>query len=590
MLSRTIAALWRPRYVSLAALALLCAGLPALAPGGLMTWDGKHAIDQIDVTAVYFLPRDRTALPDWKDRIDYFARRVEQFHAREFGGQSTMRVNVVAEPFRSARTMAQLRDGDANFIFFQTLGEVNDTLDFGAGERRGFPILLVLSDINWRPLDDFYRVSPNGEGGWKFEGHLTDGRHFPGSESGGARATYLANRGVGWGLVSADGWRVPYAGSDCVVYHEGLGHTVGLPHPEPGNNSVMGFGQYHGWLNQSWLDESQKKRLGWTAPSAPETRGDLYSVFTAVPAPSTPQPGQPASLKLTWPAGSRVASLRVRVQTDVVGPWIDVARIESEQDAPELISLGSFDRPTPVAYRVEARLTSGEQAELWGYFQVRSSPDEFPRPGEIRSAELAAGAAPLPKPGAAIDVLELIDVSKDKVQGEWQREGATLVSPKQYGARIEVPYTPSAEYQMVVIAEPLDEPNALILGQRAGNQRFLALLNYQTDRNVSCALENVDGKNVGANTTTVRGPVFVKGRLSQIICTVRKDSVIVSCDGVELIHWKGASDRLSLSEYWSTPHSETLFLGSYDCRYRIHRLTLTPLSGTGKPRRESRGD
>jgi hypothetical protein len=26
-----------------------------------------------------------------------------------------------------------------------------------------------------------------------------------------------------------------------------------------------------------------------------------------------------------------------------------------------------------------------------------------------------------------------------------------------------------------------------------------------------------------------------------------------------------------------------LFLGAYDCRYRFHRLTLTPISGTSQP-------
>jgi hypothetical protein len=76
--------------------------------------------------------------------------------------------------------------------------------------------------------------------------------------------------------------------------------------------------------------------------------------------------------------------------------------------------------------------------------------------------------------------------------------------------------------------------------------------------------------------------VLTQNRLSQIICTVKKDSVTVTCDGQELINWRGDSKRLSLSDYWKTPHDNSLFLGAYDCRYRIHRVTLTPLSGAGK--------
>ena len=108
----------------------------------------------------------------------HFSRRIEQFHDREFQGQSTLKVDVQPEPFRSVRTTEQLRDGDANFVFSQTLNEVDERLHIGRGERAGFPVLLVLSDINWRPLDDFFRVKPSGDGSWK-PGLLRQWSAFP---------------------------------------------------------------------------------------------------------------------------------------------------------------------------------------------------------------------------------------------------------------------------------------------------------------------------------------------------------------------------------------------------------------------------
>ena len=107
----------------------------------------------------------------------------------------------------------------------------------------------------------------------QFEGHIIGDRHFPGAASGGARSLYQPDRGVGWGLVSGDGWRVPYSGTDCVVYHEGVGHPIGLPHPEPGDDSVMSLAQYKYWLNETWIDEPQKRKLGWQpTPEKPATR------------------------------------------------------------------------------------------------------------------------------------------------------------------------------------------------------------------------------------------------------------------------------------------------------------------------------
>ena len=358
---------------------LALASFAATARAELRTWDGKYPIDEIEVNVVYFVPQDRTPLADWRRRVDYFCRRIERFHQRELDGQSKLVTKVSPEPFRSSKATEQLRAGDGDFIFFETLREVDGQLHVGRGDRGAYPILLVLSDINWRPLDDFYRLHKKGTQ-LEFDGQFIDGRHFPGSPSGGARATYLADRGVGWGLVSADGWRVPYCGSDCVVYHEGVGHAVGLPHPEPGDGSVMSLGQYRGWLSESWLDDQQKARLGWSRPEKPFDRStDLFSTFRAVPEPIVPRPNENVTLKIDWPAGARVAECKVWLQTDVSGPWMCVP-CKADGDAPAKIEIGAFDRPTPVSYRVEVSLESGEREELWGYFQVREQRDLPPMP------------------------------------------------------------------------------------------------------------------------------------------------------------------------------------------------------------------
>lgn len=567
---------------------LACA---SVARADTKTWDGKHSTSKIEVTVVYFLPKDRPPLPDWKERVDYYAERITEFHAREFDGQSTLTTVVRPEPFRSARTTAQLRSGDGDFIFFQTLREVNDSLKFGSGEHEAFPILLVLSEINWKPLDDFYRVRP-GPQGLVFEGNLNAGRHFPGAESGGARATYLADRGVGWGLVSADGWRVPYSGSDCVVYHEGVGHTVGLPHPDEMNRSVMSHGQYHGWISESYLDTDQKERLGWKAPDPAKTsEPSLFTKFRAVPEPIVPRPGQEVFLRCDWPDGAKLKSLRVQVQTDVWGPWHDIhSPVNVDRSTPRAISLGTYDRPTPISYRIDAMTQDGQTVELWGYLQVRTNDGEMPLPAEL-TGDLAPASTNSSQPqslsvakGAEVDLLSLVDPEQDGVSGTWTTGEGGLTSPKAYGARIELPYTAPEEYDLTAIVEPLDEPNGLILGLRSGGQRFLVLLGYAAGETPQSAIENIEGRNVG-NASTVAGPVFVKNRPAQVICSIRKTGVTARVDGRVVIDWSGDSQLLGLGEYWETPHKETLFLGAYDCRYRISRVTLTPVTGAGKPLR-----
>lgn len=569
----------RTSFVMWTLLAFVLSGVSAVA--GTRTWDGKFDTSKIAVTVVYFVPADRDPLPDWTDRVRYYCRRIEQFHQREFGDQSVLQTLPAEVPLTSELTTSELRRGDANAIFFRTLQEAERRLNFAAGERNGFPILLVLSDINWKPLDDFYRVKPVDEG-FAFEGQNIGGHHFPGAESGGARATYLSDRGVGWGLVSADGWRVPYRGSDCVVYHEGCGHTVGLPHPEPIDNSVMGVAQYEDWISRSFVNREQKIRLNWEPRDSLLTpQQELFSTFRAVPDPAVPQPGQPVVLRLDWPDDAIASSVTVRFQTALSSPWVGAPQTW-QGPRPETVTLGQFDRPTPVSYRIDAILADGSTAELWGYLQVRNEPAEIVKPAML-SKDLMPSASdtpPLATPAAAGEVTDLlgqIDPGTAWAQGRWTLEDGRLTSPKEYGARIELPTATLTAYRMTVIVEPLDEPNGLILGHRIADQRFATLFSFPSDDQFLNAIENVDGQNVG-NETTIARAVFRRNQLSQVIVDVTDRGVTMSVDGHTLVSWRGQPDRLSLSDYWKTPDDRALFLGAYDCRYRFHRITVQPVS------------
>jgi hypothetical protein len=338
---------------------------------GPTTYDGKHDIGTINLTVVYFVPKDRVPLPDWKDRVNYYVRRVTAFHARELGRTSAIKATLHPRPLVSERPAADFRRGDQNRTFFDTMNEAKALLKWRPDAANGFPILLVLSDINWRELDDFRRLRTVG-GREVREGHVAaNGRHFPGAESGGARAVYAAKPGYGMGLVSADGWRVPYSGSDCVVYHEGIGHSIGLPHPAPLDDSVMGIAQYKFWLHQTRLNPKQKAKLGWELSGAePDRSGDLFTHFTALQEPRVPKAGEAVALALTWPKDASVRALSVRVQTELPGQW-EAIPTKAKGRPPARVPLRAFDAPTPVSYRVDVTLDDGQTAELWGYFQVK---------------------------------------------------------------------------------------------------------------------------------------------------------------------------------------------------------------------------
>lgn len=568
---------------------VLLAFMSLSAAAGTKTWDGRHDTSTIDVKVVYFVPQDRNALRDWRERLDYYAGRLERFHQREFQGQSKLSIEIHPEPFVSSSNTEELRRGDANRIFFQTLGEVDQRLKFAQGdEKGGFPILLVLSEINHRPLDDFYRLKSE-DGKLSFEGVDRNGLHFPGSSRGGARATYLANRGKGWGLVSADGWRVPYLGSECVVYHEGLGHTVGLPHPEPGNGSVMSQGQYRGGLNISWLDKDQKQRLGWKEATGDEeaaaVQDDPAFEIRALPFPRQPRPGQMVGLDVDVPENVKVQSVRVRYQTTIDGPWMDAlsdleqknVQRSGESSRALKVNIAAFERPTPVSYRLDVQTDRGN-TEIWGYLQVRDASNAAPLPRQLKSdlykdRATTTWQADSPPPAKRVDLLDGLAIEKLFQRGQWQMKEGLLQSNKGFGVRLEVSAKLPESYQITALIKPLDDPNGFLLGLNSSGHRFASLVNYRAgDRTVS-ALENIDGKNVG-NETTYQGNLLRKGKLSQVVVKVSPQGVRVTVDGRAIIRWEGKPEQLSLGEYWSTPNANSIFIGTYDCSYEIHQLTL----------------
>jgi len=227
-------------------------------------------------------------------------------------------------------------------------------------------------------------------------------------------------------------------------------------------------------------------------------------------------------------------------------------------------------------------------AALWTLASLIGCADEPPPPEDVHPTDRAMATEDAATGGRAdgVELLPLLDAPR-AVAGTWRTESAgdeeppTLLAPKAFGARIEIPYRPRGAYRLTVVATPLDAPSGLVLGQRSAAGRFLVLLDFRLGDGRVSALENVDGRNVQANPTRIDGPVFRRGCPAVVVCTVRGDGVEVEVDGRTLIDWRGDPARLSLAEYWTTPTADALFLGAYDCRYRFHRMTLEPLEARG---------
>jgi serine/threonine protein kinase len=223
--------------------------------------------------------------------------------------------------------------------------------------------------------------------------------------------------------------------------------------------------------------------------------------------------------------------------------------------------------------------------------RVRSGPlaltlsagDWWSKDGQVVYGPFTIGPAP-PAPLAkmargtssdSIDLLALIDVARDLVNGDWKRENAALVSPKRPDARLLLPYSPGGDYELTLIAERVSGTQSLVVGLVIGGRQVaLTLDGYGGE---TAGLADLDQHDAASNESTRRGRRLPPGQPHTIVCTVHGSRVRVTCDGQEALAWSGDAARLSNSKFWEVPDERRLYLGAQESEFKFTRVEVRPL-------------
>ncbi|OYV86037.1 MAG: hypothetical protein B7Z73_12455 [Planctomycetia bacterium 21-64-5] len=188
----------------------------------------------------------------------------------------------------------------------------------------------------------------------------------------------------------------------------------------------------------------------------------------------------------------------------------------------------------------------------------------------------------------SVDLLKQVDMARDHVNGNWKRDAEALVSPRLLVAKIELPFAPSGDYELTIVAERLSGNDSFIVGLVIdGRQVAMTLDGYGGE---TAGLADLDHHDGAENATTRRGRLLPPGKPHTVVCTVRGSSLRVTCDGEPVIAWSGDAARLSDSDFWQVHDKRRLYLGAWDSEFKYTRIELKPLSSakaTGVERRMS---
>ncbi len=204
----------------------------------------------------------------------------------------------------------------------------------------------------------------------------------------------------------------------------------------------------------------------------------------------------------------------------------------------------------------------------------------FTRPNNvpaIASTQLQVTPSITPVSSDWLELLPLVDLSKDKVNGNWELKNGSLVSDKAQGARIELPYKAPDEYDFRIEFTKVDGTEAAVQILSQGGRYFC----WEMGNNIA-GFGELDGKNWPSNPTTVKFADGLKPGVRTVsVIQVRKQGCEALIDGKPVTQYIGDYSRFNLNGVWTMRSTGMLGFGSWETGVAYHSVAVREISGRG---------
>lgn len=175
--------------------------------------------------------------------------------------------------------------------------------------------------------------------------------------------------------------------------------------------------------------------------------------------------------------------------------------------------------------------------------------------------------------GPAVDLIDLVDFSRDSFAGEWVKQGKSLVGDRT--SRLYLPAMVPRDYQLSFTVTRTAGNGMFQVGFLVDGRQGVAIFDGERSQFSGLFLDGTPPKE---NCTSRPGPLFVNDRASTIVLTVHPGHVHATVDGRTLIDWYGEANRLIVPTDHGIPNRETPFIGVGQERFRVDSAELRPIA------------
>jgi putative intracellular protease/amidase len=181
-------------------------------------------------------------------------------------------------------------------------------------------------------------------------------------------------------------------------------------------------------------------------------------------------------------------------------------------------------------------------------------------------------------PKKSDDLIQLTNLDRDTVAGQWRKTPDGLLTSAANGSRITLPVEPKGEYDFKVTFTRQTGQHSVALLFVSGSGQ--AAFDLDAWGQHLAGFQNIGGKDVRQNSTRAEDVTLINGQKYTAELRVRRERVDAYLDGKLLSTYRGDGSDLSILGNWRIPSKRTLGIGAWDSETLFHSIEVRSVNGT----------